>query len=152
MSFAAGIIPYTIINRQPYFLLGLETSNNKWSGFVGGSEPGENPINTAFREFTEETAMVFDYAKDYIQSEILTNHPVTELTATGKIVYLWFVKFPEKANFSQFYKNKSKLDGAHFKEKSELCWFSLSDIENKNVLYKLKKTIKLIYSCEFPLT
>lgn len=33
MSFAVGIVPF-ISNGA--FLLGLETSNNKWSGFVGG--------------------------------------------------------------------------------------------------------------------
>ena len=133
--FAAGIIPYTEFKGKTYFLLGLERSNNKWSGFVGGSEQGETPRQTAIREFNEETAMIFKYNGN------LANPPIIEKTTTGKTVYLWFVRFPYLMNYSQFYINQQLLNDRHYKEKSELRWFSLSEIENGKVLYILKKTI-----------
>ena len=62
--YAAGIIPVYRMENQIYFLLGHERSNNKWSGFVGGSEQNESVIQTALREFNEETSLVF---KDHIR-------------------------------------------------------------------------------------
>jgi hypothetical protein len=64
LNYAAGIIPYVIDCEQEIsFLLGYE--NNKWSGFVGKYENCDNLniINTAVREFNEETAYTFN---DYI--------------------------------------------------------------------------------------
>ena len=80
MTFAAGIIPYTFFNGNVYFLLGLEKSNNKWSGFVGGSEIGETPQQTALREFHEETTMSFLKLNDYIIESLKLTLPVIEKT------------------------------------------------------------------------
>ena len=137
MSFAAGIIPYTKYNNELYFLLGLE--NGKWSGFVGGSELGENPINTAIREFNEETAMIFE---DLTLS--FNKPPVVELTSTGKTVYIWFINFPTPFfDISNFYLNQSLINDSRFKEKSKLQWFSLNQVKNdrNKILYRLKQTI-----------
>uniref|UniRef100_A0A6C0AZW4 Nudix hydrolase domain-containing protein n=1 Tax=viral metagenome TaxID=1070528 RepID=A0A6C0AZW4_9ZZZZ len=144
-SFAAGIVPYTISNGYTYFLLGKETSNNKWSGFVGGSEPGETPRKTAIREFHEETATIFTNANGYIEKQLTLIEPIIEKTSTGKTVYIWFVEFPAYVDFLQFYINKQILNEKHFKEKSELRWFSFYETQSKNVLYKLKKMILLFF-------
>ena len=49
---AAGIIPYIKLNGDVYFLLGFETRDKKWSGFVGSYEPKDkNIITTAIRKF-----------------------------------------------------------------------------------------------------
>ena len=139
-QFAAGIIPYKI-NRGFYFLLGFE--RNKWSGFVGNSEIGESPTETAFREFNEETAMVFEKLKDYIKFELETKEPIIEKTQSGKLVYLWFIDFTnEHNNFSQFHINQQIINKREYFEKDEIGWFSLNEIEtNRKILYRLKKTI-----------
>ena len=65
-SFAAGIVPYINIENETFYLLGLEISNNLWSGFVGGSEENETVTQTALREFNEETVFIFkEYNKSY---------------------------------------------------------------------------------------
>ena len=135
--FAAGIVPYTIIYGKYYFLLGLETSNNKWSGFVGGSEPGEIPRETAIREFHEETKLVFE---NY--PILLENEPTfIDRTPTGKKVYLWFMEMEYNENINSLFKTK-RLGGRQFNEKSELRYFSLSEIvRSKNILYQLKEVI-----------
>ena len=142
MSFAAGIVPYS---SNGTFLLGLETSNNKWSGFVGGSEPGETPIKTALREFHEETAMLFINANDYIEKQLALTKPVIETTSTGKPVYIWFVEFPIYTDTSKFYTNKQLLNKKQYNEKSELRWFTLNEIQRGKVLFKLKRTILGIF-------
>jgi 8-oxo-dGTP pyrophosphatase MutT (NUDIX family) len=136
-QFAAGIIPYTIFNNEIYFLLGLEKSNNKWSGFVGKSEPGETPKQTAIREFNEETALIFNNISLENAKE-----PVIDITGTGKIVYLWFIEFPQNllnVNFNDTLKRNQKKLGKHFNEKSKLSWISLHSIKQSNkIFYKLK--------------
>jgi 8-oxo-dGTP pyrophosphatase MutT (NUDIX family) len=144
LLFAAGIIPYTILeNGQCYFLLGLEESNNKWSGFVGSSERGESVIETAFREFNEESAFVLDSFNEYTLSKLLNTQPVIEKTSTSKTAYLYFIKYPIfNLNINEIFQyNKSQFTKKEFHEKKELRWFSLDEIKKSNVLYRLKKTI-----------
>ena len=148
MSYAAGVIPYTVMNNNFHFLLGMETSNRKWSGFVGGAEPNETIEQTAIREFHEETAKLFERFDKFIQKQIASKTPVIEKTATGRTVYLWFIKFPEYTlfmNLSPFHENKKILHQIQFNEKSTLRWFNLNEIKNENVLFKLKKTINVIF-------
>jgi predicted NUDIX family NTP pyrophosphohydrolase len=138
--FAAGIIPYTITENGIYFLLGLEKRG--WSGFVGSSESGEHPIDTALREFNEESAMIFNNYQLY--DKLLTILPIVEKTPTGKTAYLWFIDFPKEiiGIESQFEINKSKLNKKEYHEKSKLKWFNFYEIKNnKNIFKKLKNVI-----------
>jgi ADP-ribose pyrophosphatase YjhB (NUDIX family) len=60
---AGGIVPYVknTTNNEVSFLFGREKSNKKWSGFVGGFEDSDVTIvNTAIREFNEETSRLFE--------------------------------------------------------------------------------------------
>ena len=54
----AGILPATIYNNQLYFLFGKENqyedSAPGYSDFGGGTDPGENYLQTAIREGGEE--------------------------------------------------------------------------------------------------
>jgi len=141
-QFAAGIIPYVYYEGKVHFLLGLEKSNNKWSGFVGGAEPGEDPKQTALREFHEETANVFENKQEYIYCKLQMTDPVEVHSRTGKKVYLWFLEFSSKiiyTDLTQFYRNKETLSEA-YKEKLHLKWFTFHDIKNDNntILYQLK--------------
>jgi 8-oxo-dGTP pyrophosphatase MutT (NUDIX family) len=137
-KYAAGIIPYYRVDNSIYFLLGFERSNNKWSGFVGGSEPNESIIQTALREFNEETAMIFN-------NVLLKDNPVIERTSTGKIAYLWFIEFSNNlldVELNAIFKENQKKLGKHFNEKSKLSWISLNEIKKSNkIFYKLKLVI-----------
>ena len=141
-KFAAGIIPYHVTPQGVSFILGLEKSNNKWSGFVGGSEPCESIIQTAIREFNEETCMVFENNLDFFYNQCLQTRVIQEFTPSGKRVYLWFIEVPYHVNLEQFSINQSLTEDPHFNEKSKLRWFTLQEIESsKSVLYRLKTTI-----------
>jgi len=138
--FAAGIIPYTITENGIFFLLGLEKRG--WSGFVGSSEPGESPIDTAIREFNEESALIFSNYQ--LHDKLVTVSPIVEKTPTGKTVYLWFIDFPKEiiGIESQFEINKSKLNKREYHEKSKLKWFNFYEIrKNKNIFNKLRNVI-----------
>lgn len=146
---AAGIIPYIILPTGPIFLLGLEKSNHKWSGFVGGYEKKDkNIMETAVREFNEETALIFEDLIPWIHKKIQTLNPVIETTQTNRVVYLWFIEFPvsvlQRNIQILFLENKKNLD-KYYNEKNILKWFTLKQIENSNVLYKLKKTILRLF-------
>ena len=139
---AAGIIPYHLKPQGVSFLLGLEKSNNKWSGFVGGSEPCESVIQTAVREFNEETCLIFKDNLEYFYNECLKRPVIQEFTPSGKRVYLWFIEIPYNINLEQFSINQRLIEDPHFKEKSKLRWFTIEEIESsKLVLYRLKITI-----------
>jgi len=144
-KFAAGIIPYFYFENEIYFLLGYEKSNNKWSGFVGGSELYESITQTAIREFNEETSLVFKDYLNYFESKCVNTPPIIEKTPTGKNVYLLFVESTPDIFFTdldQLGLNQTFIHDPHYREKSKLKWFSLYDISRKkNILYRLKQTI-----------
>ena len=151
MTFAAGIIPYTFFNGKRSFLLGLEKSNKKWSGFVGTSESGESPQETALREFHEETTMTFLQLNQYLIESLNRILPVIETTKTGKYAYLWFIQFPPEIDISRFHVNQTMTNQRMLKEKSDIGWWNIEQIRSGNVLFILKKTIlKLINTGVFP--
>jgi 8-oxo-dGTP pyrophosphatase MutT (NUDIX family) len=143
-SYAAGIVPYRVQGDEIYFLLGLEKSNGKWSGFVGSSEKYESVVQTAIREFNEETSMIFqDYLKFFYDACVATK-PVIEKTPSGKPVYIWFIECYIETNLAQFSTNQMYLQDPSFKEKTKLQWFSLTEIAGKdklNIYTRLKSII-----------
>ena len=135
-NFAAGIVPYIFLNDNYYFLLGFERSYRQWSGFIGNNEKNEIPIQTAFREFHEETSLFFTTTD--IQ---LTSPPLVDQTTTGKNVYIWFVQFPNDHLFMDFsnFRMYQKDLPRQYKEKSALRWFSKNDLYTSNIYKKMKK-------------
>ena len=149
-KFAAGIVPYILINEKRYFLLGLEKSNNKWSGFVGSAEDNETVPQTALREFNEETACIFRDYLDDIGEKVLKTTAKYDTTATGRIVYIYFIELPEKGQdcIKNFIKDRDGLLEECYHEKSILKWFTIDEIEHSNrIFYKLKKMIKITFNC-----
>ena len=143
-NFAAGIIPYILINGERYFLLGLEISNNKWSGFVGKSEPGETITQTAIREFNEETVGIFQSYTDYLNVKIDETKCLTDKSSTNKNVYIYFIELPEESQelIKDFINVKAKMTQDYYHEKGILKWFNIGDIKNSNrILYRLKQMI-----------
>ena len=147
-TFAAGILPYIVVENNYYFLLGLEKSNNLWSGFVGGSNKNELITDTALREFNEESVFIFEEYIPFIKSELLKTQPQIDITGTGKEVYIWFIQLPEESQecIKNFINNKSKFEEEHFHEKSILRWFTIDEIKKSNkIFYKLKKVLVSIF-------
>ena len=61
MYMAAGVLPYSIVGNQIYFLLGQEDGynstfdNNQWCEFGGSLDSGESYLDGAIRECYEES-------------------------------------------------------------------------------------------------
>jgi len=143
-SFAAGIVPYIIIEKTYYFLLGLERSNHLWSGFVGGSEKKETIEQTALREFNEETGGIFEDYLPYVEKELKNISPNMDISGTGKNVYIYFLEFPDE--IQEHIKNFKFIDESCYHEKSILRWFTLDEIKKqRKMLYSLQKMIVNIY-------
>ena len=146
--YAAGIVPYIKSNNKIQFLLGHEKYNKKWSGFVGKYESSDiNIVNTAIREFNEETARVFEAHLEYVQQKIISGNCtlISDNSSSNKLIYIWFIEFPYEIinlNISnQFLLNLNLMTDNHYKEKTSLKWFNIQDIYQNGILYKLKKAI-----------
>ena len=145
---AAGIVPYIRDEKNNVqFLLGREKSSRKWSGFVGGYETSDGTIiNTAVREFNEETAKIFESNLDFVRDKIITgdSYLITDKN-NNRIIYIWFIRFPDTILDApdKFSQHVNFMSDVHFREKLSLKWFSIQDIhDHKNeILYKLKKSI-----------
>ena len=131
MSISAGIIPYTLINGRMYFLLGYERKS--WSGFIGSSENDETPIDTAVREFNEETALIFNDYLDLIREKVCSAVPIVFLSPKGKKVHLYFIDFCE--SITQFKDNRKKLQSWVFHEKEKLGWFTMHQIHHSPTVF-----------------
>ena len=146
---AGGIVPYVKNTNGIYFLLGNERSSKKWSGFVGGSEVSDgNIINTAVREFNEETARIFEKDLEIIRHKLISGQCfLLSESNRNRLIYIWFVEFPfETINSNvenKFLENVNLMTDSHYQEKSSLKWFSIYDIRNNSnrILYKLRKNI-----------
>lgn len=70
-KYAAGVLPFFGSKGNKYVLLGLEFRDNLnehfWMGFGGGQEGEETSVETACREFNEETAGVFQLPIEVVQ-------------------------------------------------------------------------------------
>lgn len=147
-NFAAGIVPYIIIDGDLSFLLCLELSNNKWSGFVGNSQDDEKIPETALREFNEETVNLFQEYRELINRELNKTLPKIDSSSTGKRVYIYFLQFPEESQevIKNFINAKSKLTEDHYYEKGILKWFSLNEIKKSNRIFsRLKQMINIYF-------
>lgn len=131
--YSAGIVPCV---RGPaghgLVLIGRETQSQLWSGFAGKSEPGVDatPLDTALREFDEETCSVFG-------SDVLTTireHPERHLiehvqtcTPRGFVFHLYLFDFTSfvyalptiEARFDAL---RSRETNAHRREKDRVEW------------------------------
>ena len=112
-------------------LLGRELSG--WSALGGRSEREETPVDTAVREFHEETAEIFSHidVRRMICDEDCVR--VVSKTPSGGQFVLFVVAAAERYDLSDF--RRARLNGsAKNKEKIELKWVSLSSISS----YKLR--------------
>ena len=120
-----------------YFLLGYE--KNTWSGFIGGNDDIDKSIlDTAIREFNEETAGIFLEYLDVIKEKLNKSILIKTKSPSNKNVYIFFLELNSNLlnyDISQiFLKSKKKQTDKHFKEKKNIKWFSYTDIKNKKII------------------
>jgi hypothetical protein len=141
----ASILPITMIDNKIYFLFGKERDideNPGWSDFGGGTEKGESFLDTAAREGSEELTG-FLGTEDQIKAFILKNGTYTiDFNSNGHSTYrvhLYPLKYD--AMLTHYYNNnqlflQKRLDPNIIKntklfEKTQIKWFSFSDIKKK---------------------
>lgn len=135
VGYAAGILPYTFYCGKVYVLLGKDVRDNCWSDFGGKNElVDENrPVNTAMREFYEETCGIIVDIKS-LRNRMSGNHVVTEsLTQNSKSYYMYAIEIPYNGSYRSIYR-KLLVYMKHIKmfkkkiEKTDIRWVSVSSI------------------------
>jgi len=145
--YSAGILPYSIHNGRVVWLLGRESYRNVWSDFGGHSEFRDNndPINTASREFFEETlgsVMTVKDAKKCIEDkETIIVHSKTVM---GHDYTMYMVHIPYDPVYRRiFARTRSFLNYlrffGRFIEKNDIRWFDHGKLFRKEhpVRYRL---------------
>jgi ADP-ribose pyrophosphatase YjhB (NUDIX family) len=70
----AGVIPFMIYNNTTYILLGYSKENNPvWADLGGRVEKGETTLDTALREFGEESRYVLPINLNNISKVLITS-------------------------------------------------------------------------------
>jgi len=145
----AGINPYVTCDGITYFLIGKEIETLKWSGFTGGYEDKDQTIvNTAIREFMEESCNIFLPWKKEVYNRILNDQCilVKGKSARRREIFTWFVEFPsdlkEQQLENRFQGNRTKMYSAHYLEKEKIKWVSENDIFNENLSKGFRKDVK----------
>ena len=158
--YSAGILPYQIVNKKVYFLLGKD-NNGFWSDFGGKCDPrDENNIKeTASREFYEESfgsVLGLQSIKNMLQNS--KNYKLINSESMGGITYYMFImRVPMRTETTRDRFNKTleymKYINADFqyREKVDINWISLDTLllcvksDEKNAMrlgWPLKKVFK----------
>ena len=151
----AGILPYAIHDNKLYFLLGKENpgndpkKNNLFCDFGGGSEKGESPKETAFREFKEESMNVYQHL------DVKNKIKGSNISVTNGDYVCYLVEFPYgEAEPRTYNRVMEMLNGCRrekkyknyvneliptckigLAEKSEMRWFTSEEIfQNKDLI------------------
>jgi len=91
-----------------------------WSIPKGEFEPGEDPLDAARREFTEETS--FTASGDFVPLQPLKQ-------PSGKIVHAWAVKGDVDA--ARVRSNTFVFKGREYPEVDRAAWFGLAEARKK---------------------
>tara|TARA_Y100000389_G_scaffold205016_1_gene262010 strand:+ start:12313 stop:12798 length:486 start_codon:yes stop_codon:yes gene_type:complete len=158
--YSAGIIPCI----QNHILVGKETSNGLWSGFAGKSEISDiSPLETAFREFDEETCGVFgpyvisclrENTQRYLISYIKT------VTPKGHIFHMYLFDFTSfvysmRLIQEEFLIRRQREINTHCLEKNEITWihiFNINKLIYRRPFWKDIRKIKQLVFNYFPHT
>ena len=136
MHHSAGIIPYKFENGEIKFFLGHpggpeNRRKNYWALLKGSMEPGEDELETAIREFQEESGIKLD--AELVKKKLWLVGTVKQ--RRDKIVTAFAMEVndidPSKC-FSNMVPNEN------FPEMDEYCWFTLSEVKevsNKNNIW-----------------
>ena len=85
----AGVVPFLQLDSTVFFVFGRERyvrtwpkGSHKWSGFEGGAMASETAIETACREFDEESLSCFDMSYSTLKDELEANNFALAITTT----------------------------------------------------------------------
>jgi 8-oxo-dGTP pyrophosphatase MutT (NUDIX family) len=148
----AGFLPTAIHKGKIYFLFGRENkyaTTAGYSDFGGGTDNKEGFLETALREFTEETTGFFgsiSNLKNYVKKKGTYNIdyiPPTKRYGTYR-THILPMEYNEEVVF--YYNNNQKFLQKHlpasvykkekFFEKSEMKWFSIDELISKKNLFR----------------
>ena len=144
--YSAGVLLYYRIGDIKHFLLGKDTKYNCWSDFGGKVEyiDDNDPIQTASREFYEETAGVIS-SKCHIKHLITTKGKQLNCTSYKKRrYYMFLVECLEISGvvFRQFEEQQSLLsiidstDMFRFREKKNIQTFTMEEILSNEQMFR----------------
>ena len=161
--YSAGVLPYTFDQTgKCLFLLGKDNDND-WSDFGGRCEfkDHNDPLNTASREFYEETLGAVLNIQECLDKINTKPFKIISKTLNGSPYYMYLI-YIDYSNYSdtfnkisQFLKYTYSNDKNMYKmiEKTSIRWVSmdtiLNCIENKEVLLSLRGVFyKTMQSCK----
>jgi 8-oxo-dGTP pyrophosphatase MutT (NUDIX family) len=141
--YSAGIVPCV---RGGFVLIGRETQSQLWSGFAGKSEPGVDatPLDTALREFDEETCSVFG---PKVLSTIRENpmryliEHIQTCTPRGFVFHLYLFDFTSfvyalPTTEARFDALRSRESNAHRLEKDRVEWIDFMSENHSRRRYR----------------
>lgn len=136
-NYSAGILLYRIRNGAPEFLLGRDVKYESWSDFGGKHDNCDykQPLNTAVREFYEETCGIILNTYDMIKKINQRSVRIQCLSYKKKTYYMYVVKYDNEIDIEVIFKDQfdflqqSKVC-SKFREKSEIKWFGIDSIVN----------------------
>ena len=136
--YSAGILPYTFDQTgKCFFLLGKDNDND-WSDFGGRCEFKDRcePINTAMREFYEETlgaVLNIQECTDKLTSESAVKIISKTLNGSPYYMYLMYIDysnysdtFNKTANFLRYQFDKQEMN--KLIEKNTIRWVSMDTL------------------------
>lgn len=136
MSNSAGILPFTRHNGEILFLLGKDVRDSCYSDFGGKMEniDQHDPINTANREFYEETLGILSNSPFDLRQRIKDLSVCVFGSTKNQHVYrMYLLEIPFDKNLpKQFKKNVSFLTykniGMNYIEKTDLVWCNFDEL------------------------
>ena len=139
--YSAGILPYTFDqDAKCYFLLGKDNEND-WSDFGGRCEfrDKSEPLNTATREFYEETLGAVLTVQECISKINVNPIKIVSKTLNGSPYYMYLIyvdyqnyaeSFNKTSNFLKYHYNNDKRVLCKVIEKNLIRWVSMDTILN----------------------
>jgi 8-oxo-dGTP pyrophosphatase MutT (NUDIX family) len=144
---AGSILPVTIHQNKLYFLFGkenpMEDSAKGFSDFGGGLENNETPLQTAYREGSEElSGYLGDRAA--IKKRVEQQGKVYKIIHNDYHIHMFFMEYDE--NLPKYYNNshtflwkkmdKTVLNDSKLFEKIEIRWFSENELKSQRSLFR----------------
>jgi len=124
--FSAGILPYD----GDYIFVGLQAEG--WTTFSGKSKIAETPVNTAIREFCEETAGLFSVLD--VKEVISDVKPIVMSTPRGYCFYLYCVNIKrDTEHASRFETLRNSQTRPESLEMREVEWIKIDELEHKRL-------------------
>lgn len=138
----AGIILVALHDNKLHFLLGKEHSN-KWNDFGGAANQGESFLQTALREFNEETNGFF--GSPFLFNKYAKNNHIMGITLDSDTYKTFLIKYDYDESLPVYFNNNYKFMMKHFPEGQlkngmyeikEMKWFTLEELKKSMAIIR----------------